>query len=170
MPDSQWEIENHLSWERRQFATLILTFCFLVPLIFVNLRKVSVVSVIGILSTALLVGVVAFVDAGSMERNEIPPQLWSPTLKAIGWFSLFSFAICAHSISPNFYQALEARSLSRYAKTTSSAYLVILIMNLIVGICGYWRFGNAVQANILEAYSRGKISVINGLLINIARV
>eukprot|EP01083_Nonionella_stella_P176260 616219_1 len=140
MPHSQWEIENPMSFQRREYAALILTICFLLPLNFVNLRKVSCVSVLGILATALLVFVVAFCGPAMS-----PPTLWDPTIKTIGSFSQFSIAVCAHSISPNFYQALEQKTPTRFAKTTSFGYLIILIMNMVVAVCGYLRFGDEVQ-------------------------
>ena len=175
LSDSQWAIENPQSYLRRQCATIMVTCTFLVPMTFVNLRKVSWVSILGILATALLCFVVAFCFC-TTTINLKPEQqweLWNPSYETIGCFAQFSIAVCAHSISPNFYQALEKRSPSRFVKTTSFGYLIILIMNLTVAIFGYLTFGKQIggQANILEAYSkRTSESSLNRGLINVARV
>lgn len=174
LPASQWEIENPMAYYRRQVATILVTFLFLLPLTFVNLRKVSWVSVLGIFATLLLVLVVIFCGPPKLELDENQkPELWNPSMQTIGCFAQFSIAVCAHSISPNFYQALENRSPLRFAKTTFSGYTVILMMNLTVAICGYLSFGKKIagQANILEAYSvKQSESSLNVLFVNIARI
>ena len=162
---SQWNIENDHSYQRRRYATVILTLTFLLPLNFINLRKVSWVSVLGIIASGLLVVVVACCGPG-INSSESPVEIWNPTARTIGCFAQFSIAVCAHSISPNFYQALERKSPSRFAETTALGYVIILIFNLIVATFGCLRFGDKIQdqANILEAYSNG------GLIVNVARV
>ena len=173
MTDARWEIENPVSWIRRQYTTMALTVGFLLPLTFVNLRKISAVSVMGITATILLVIALVFCCPDNINiPNDKQWEWWNPSQQTIGCFSSFSIAICAHSIAPNFYQALEKRSPSRFAKTTVSGYFIILVLNLVVAICGYVRFGDTVQANILEAYSvdRDDIWSFNAICISIARV
>lgn len=119
-----------------------------------------------------MVGIIVCVnnDTSHSSNDDNSWKLFEPNIYSIGSLGLFSLSVCSHSISPNFYQALENRSPAKFAKTTSLGFIGVFVLNMIVAIVGYLRFGKTAQANVLESYTSHQFSALDITFVNIARV
>ena len=170
MKDAEWEINNPVSTKRKMLFTLGLTAFILLPFNFINLKKFSFVSLFGILTALFLLICVCSIAPDTKDPQYIPPQLWTfNATQIMGSLGNISIAFIAHSISPYFYQSLSNKTPKKYGITTGSGYSIVFIINIIIGIVGYIRFGDGVDSNIFEAYSLKYFSKIKMIIINIAR-
>lgn len=128
--------------------------CFLVmlPATLVPLRLLSYTSIVGIISTIVLIGVI-FVDGlwkleapGSLHDplpTDILPSRWSTFPLAIG---LLMASWGGHGIIPQIYTDMRDRR--QFPKSVMIAYAFSTVICMFVGVIGYLMFGSDVQSEI----------------------
>ncbi|THH34010.1 hypothetical protein EUX98_g27 [Antrodiella citrinella] len=121
----------------------------LLPTMLMPLSILSYASIIGIVSTLLIVAVI-FIDGFS--KPDSPGSLWSPAptdwgvtnLGELGVsFGLFMAGFSGHAVIPSL--ARDMLDPSQFDKMIDSAFLVATIVYATIGVAGYLMFGNAVS-------------------------
>ncbi|TFK40992.1 transmembrane amino acid transporter protein-domain-containing protein [Crucibulum laeve] len=124
----------------------------LVPTVFLPLSLLSYTSILGILSTLLLV-VVIFIDG--LSKKEAPGSFWTPAPTNIGVddfnklgiaFGLFMAGFSGHAVIPSL--ARDMVDPSQFDTMINWAFVVATFIYTIIGYAGYLMFGNAVSDEI----------------------
>ncbi|KAL6299652.1 transmembrane amino acid transporter protein-domain-containing protein [Sparassis latifolia] len=126
-------------------------FClvFLIPTVFLPLSVLSYASMLGILSTLLII-VVILIDGFS--KRDPPGSLWIPadtSLKFMGIgklgvsFGLFMAGFSGHAVIPSL--ARDMVDPSRFDLMINYAFGIATAVYAIIGIAGYLMFGNSVS-------------------------
>ena len=82
------------------------------------------------------------------------------------WYWLSSFSIFAASFNTHFncpalYGELINRNQQKYINITSISFVIVLLINLIISLCGYFTYGIYVNENIL--YSLNNLGLTVGI-------
>ncbi|KAJ7500945.1 transmembrane amino acid transporter protein-domain-containing protein [Mycena galericulata] len=124
----------------------------LIPTVFLPLSLLSITSVLGIISTILVVFVI-LVDGVS--KTESPGSLWSPADTSLGidnWnhlgiaFGLFMAGFSGHAVIPSL--ARDMVDPSQFNKMINWAFIVATSIYTLIACAGYLMFGNSVSAEI----------------------
>ncbi|KAF7312363.1 Aa-trans domain-containing protein [Mycena indigotica] len=124
----------------------------LVPTVFLPLSLLSYTSILGIISTILVV-VVILVDGVS--KTERPGSLWDPADTSFGIdnynhlgiaFGLFMAGFSGHAVIPSL--ARDMVDPSEFNKMIDWAFVVATFIYGLIGCAGYLMFGNSVSAEI----------------------
>ncbi|KAF8140795.1 transmembrane amino acid transporter protein-domain-containing protein [Mycena galopus ATCC 62051] len=124
----------------------------LIPTVFLPLSLLSYTSILGILSTILVV-VVILVDGVS--KTDAPGSLWSPAETSFGidnWnrlgvaFGLFMAGFSGHAVIPSL--ARDMVDPSEFNKMIDWAFVVATGIYALIGCAGYLMFGNSVSQEI----------------------
>ncbi|KAJ7157928.1 transmembrane amino acid transporter protein-domain-containing protein [Mycena crocata] len=124
----------------------------LIPTVFLPLSLLSYTSVLGIISTILVV-VVILVDG--VTKTESPGSLWSPADTSLGidnWnhlgiaFGLFMAGFSGHAVIPSL--ARDMTDPSQFNKMINWAFVVATSIYTLIACAGYLMFGNSVSAEI----------------------
>lgn len=141
--------------------------CFLImlPATLLPLRILSYASILGIISTVILVTVIFFdgiakVEAPGSLRDPMPtdvlPAEWTTFPLAIG---LLVSSFGGHGIMPQVYKDMADRK--DFPRAICIAYLFSTILCCFVGVIGYLMFGRNIQSevtiNLLETPGYSKI-------------
>ncbi|KAI5122591.1 hypothetical protein M0805_004807 [Coniferiporia weirii] len=130
----------------------------LVPSVFCPLSVLSYTSILGILSTLLIIFVL-LIDG--MSKPDAPGSLWKPaptSLTVSGWgemgmaFGLFMAGFSGHAVLPSLARDMaEPREFNRMI---NSAFMAATVIYALIGGCGYLMFGN----NVSDEVSRDLLS------------
>ncbi|KAJ7145708.1 transmembrane amino acid transporter protein-domain-containing protein [Mycena epipterygia] len=124
----------------------------LIPTVFLPLSLLSYTSILGIISTILVV-IVILVDGVS--KTESPGSLWSPAETSVGidnWnhlgiaFGLFMAGFSGHAVIPSL--ARDMVDPSQFSKMINWAFIVATSIYTLIACAGYLMFGNSVSAEI----------------------
>ncbi|KAH8100648.1 transmembrane amino acid transporter protein-domain-containing protein [Cristinia sonorae] len=121
----------------------------LVPTMLMPLSVLSYASIVGILSTLLIVAVI-FIDGFS--KPDYPGSLWSPaptswgiaSLAELGVsFGLFMAGFSGHAVIPSL--ARDMVDPSQFDKMIDYAFCIATAVYATIGVAGYLMFGNSVS-------------------------
>ncbi|KAF7345032.1 Aa-trans domain-containing protein [Mycena venus] len=124
----------------------------LIPTVFLPLSLLSYTSILGIISTILVV-IVILVDGVS--KTESPGSLWSPAETSLGIdnynhlgiaFGLFMAGFSGHAVIPSL--ARDMTDPSEFNKMIDWAFVVATSIYTLIGCAGYLMFGNSVSQEI----------------------
>ncbi|KAK7058807.1 hypothetical protein VNI00_001431 [Paramarasmius palmivorus] len=124
----------------------------LIPTVFLPLSLLSYTSILGILSTILLVVVVL---ADGLSKTEYPGSLWSPaetSLSISSWtnlglaYGLFMAGFSGHAVIPSL--ARDMANPEQFDTMINWAFFVATSIYTLIGCAGYLMFGNQVSQEI----------------------
>lgn len=126
-------------------------YAIVLPTVFLPLKFLSPISVVGIISTFTLVIVVL---SDGLIKKESPGSLWSPAPTALTprWsklplsFGLIMSGFSSHPIIPSLVR--DMKDPAQFPRMLNLAYLAATIMYLSMGIIGYAMFGRSVSDEI----------------------
>jgi len=132
----------------------LLGLVILIPTVFLPLSFLSYASLLGIVSTILLIGVV-FVDGFS--KIDAPGSLWSPAttsfsfrnLEGLGLaFGLFMAGFGAHAALPSLTRDMAEPH--RFGEAMNYAFAFATTVYALIGTAGYLMFGNDVYDEVSQ--------------------
>ncbi|KAJ7597211.1 transmembrane amino acid transporter protein-domain-containing protein [Mycena floridula] len=124
----------------------------LIPTVFLPLSLLSSLSILGIISTLLIVMVVC-VDG--LSKTDSPGSLWAPAETSFGVgsfrslglsFGLFMAGYSGHAILPSL--ARDMKDPSQFNKMIEWAFIVATFVYALIGFAGYLMFGDEVSDEI----------------------
>ncbi|KAJ7462683.1 transmembrane amino acid transporter protein-domain-containing protein [Mycena galericulata] len=124
----------------------------LLPTMFLPLSMLSYSSILGILSTSLIV-IVILVDG--LTKYTTPGSLWDPAATSIGmssWgnvgiaFGLFIAGFGCHPLIPSL--ARDMMEPQRFERMINLAFAIATVIYSLVAMAGYLMFGNAVSGEL----------------------
>ncbi|CBQ72713.1 related to amino acid transport protein [Sporisorium reilianum SRZ2] len=151
-------------------AFKMLGYCLVLPSVFLPLKFLSPISVIGIVSTFTLVVVVV---SDGLIKKEAPGSLWSmgPTTLGPRWdrlplsFGLIMSGFSSHPIIPSLVR--DMKDPSKFPRMLNLAYVAATVLYLGMGMVGYAMFGTTVSDEITKDLARtpGFPLVLNSIAI-----
>jgi amino acid permease len=144
--------------ESRLVSILSITILVLFPLSLLrDLSSLKFTSAVGLFVTALAcLYVFCECVATAGENHAIENLTENAWFVEFGWFkclALFNGSFSAHYNAPTYYAELQEQTFANYAKATLYSFAIATALFTGFGLCGYARFGNDVQGNILKGYS-----------------
>ncbi|KAJ1023525.1 hypothetical protein NDA16_003142 [Ustilago loliicola] len=135
----------------------ILGYCLVLPSVFLPLKFLSPISVIGIVSTFTLVIVVV---SDGLIKKEAPGSLWSigPTTMGPRWerlplsFGLIMSGFSSHPIIPSLVR--DMKDPTKFPRMFNLAYVAATVLYLGMGMVGYAMFGTTVSDEITKDLAR----------------
>jgi len=135
-----------------QTSYKIIGLAIFIPSVFLPLSLLSYTSILGIISTVILV-VVIFVDGFS--KTEAPGSLWDPAPTAFGCesfnkmglaFGLFMAGFSGHPVIPSL--ARDMADPSQFDHMINWAFVIATFIYTAIGAAGYLMFGKSVHDEI----------------------
>ncbi|GAC94538.1 amino acid transporter [Pseudozyma hubeiensis SY62] len=138
-------------------AFKMLGYCVVLPSVFLPLKFLSPISVIGIVSTFTLVVVVI---SDGLIKKQAPGSLWSiaPTTLGPRWdrlplsFGLIMSGFSSHPIIPSLVR--DMKDPTKFPRMLNLAYLAATVLYLSMGMVGYAMFGMHVSDEITKDLAR----------------
>ncbi|KAK0563146.1 hypothetical protein OC861_004963 [Tilletia horrida] len=135
----------------------IVGFGIILPTVFLPLKFLSPISVVGIVSTITLFVVVL---ADGFIKKEAPGSLWQPSVDSLGpqWsrvplsFGLIMSGFSSHPVIPSLFK--DMKQPHRFPQMLDRAYLVATVIYLGMGLAGYLMFGRSVSDEITRDLAR----------------
>ncbi|KAJ7130062.1 transmembrane amino acid transporter protein-domain-containing protein [Mycena crocata] len=124
----------------------------ILPTVFLPLRLLSYSSILGILSTILILFVI-FVDG--LSKHTAPGSLWSPaetSLSVSSWsnlgisFGLFIAGFGCHPLIPSL--ARDMIEPQKFERMINISFTIVTCVYALLAVAGYLMFGNAVSGEI----------------------
>ncbi|KAJ7657800.1 transmembrane amino acid transporter protein-domain-containing protein [Mycena polygramma] len=124
----------------------------LIPTVFLPLSLLSYTSILGIISTILVVIVILF---DGVSKTESPGSLWSPAETSLGIdnynhlgiaFGLFMAGFSGHAVIPSL--ARDMTDPSQFDTMINWAFIVATSIYTLIACAGYLMFGNSVSQEI----------------------
>lgn len=139
---------------RKLWVTVIVIVLFPLSLR-TNLNALKYSSVVGVIALAYLgvlmvVSILNPIDA-HVETAGLKVEATKSATGLCLFFAISSATYNAHFNSPEFYKELRDRSFKKYATICAFTFLVVIIFNTLIGLCGYFLVGDGVQQNILNS-------------------
>lgn len=151
-------------------AFKVLGYAVVLPTVFLPLKFLSPISVIGIVSTFTLVVVVI---SDGLIKKEAPGSLWSiaPTTLGPQWnrlplsFGLIMSGFSSHPIIPSLVR--DMKDPTQFPRMLNLAYCAATVLYLSMGMVGYAMFGRSVSDEITKDLARtaGYPKVLNSVAI-----
>ncbi|KAK0566140.1 hypothetical protein OC844_000884 [Tilletia horrida] len=139
-------------------------FLIILPTIFLPLKFLSPISVVGIISTitANLEALFFVVLADGLIKKQAPGSLWEPRVDSLvpQWsrlplsFGLIMSGFSSHPVIPSLFKDMQQPH--RFPQMLDRAYIVATIVYLGMGLAGYMMFGSTVTDEITRDLSRIK--------------
>lgn len=136
-------------------AVLVVVTCvILLPLSLCDsINDLRFASLAGVTCIAFLIVVVIYASfKGVGEASLHHDEVWNPRNGIWGCFKMLSlaiFAFCCQPNIPSIYSGLERKSFRRMDKVSLGAIGLCLVVYLLMGIVGYWTFGETTAGNVL---------------------
>lgn len=138
-------------------AFKMLGYCLVLPSVFLPLKFLSPISVIGIVSTFTLVVVVI---SDGLIKKHAPGSLWSiaPTTLGPRWdrlplsFGLIMSGFSSHPIIPSLVR--DMKDPAKFPRMLNLAYVGATVLYLSMGMAGYAMFGTQVSDEITKDLAR----------------
>lgn len=124
----------------------------LIPTVFLPLSLLSYTSILGIVSTILMIAVI-LIDGAT--KKDQPGSLWSPAETSLGiesWrhlgiaYGLFMAGFSGHAVIPSLVRDMEDPS--EFDKMITWAFVVATLIYGLIGYAGYIMFGISVSEEI----------------------
>ncbi|TFK30607.1 hypothetical protein FA15DRAFT_662607 [Coprinopsis marcescibilis] len=124
----------------------------LIPTVFMPLSVLSYTSILGTISTVMLL-VVIFIDG--LSKKEAPGSLWDPAPTNLGYeslnklglaFGLFMAGFSGHAVIPSL--ARDMADPSRFDEMIDRAFIIATVIYTAIGAAGYMMFGDSVSDEI----------------------
>ncbi|SJL05997.1 uncharacterized protein ARMOST_09333 [Armillaria ostoyae] len=124
----------------------------LIPTVFLPLSLLSYTSILGIVSTILMIAVI-LIDGAT--KKDQPGSLWSPAETSLGiesWrhlgiaYGLFMAGFSGHAVIPSLVRDMEDPS--EFDKMITWAFVVATLIYGLIGYAGYIMFGMSVSEEI----------------------
>ncbi|KAF8898555.1 transmembrane amino acid transporter protein-domain-containing protein [Infundibulicybe gibba] len=124
----------------------------LIPTVFLPLSLLSYTSILGILSTLMIIGVI-IIDGFS--KRDSPGSFWSPAETSVGIenyshlglaFGLFMAGFAGHSVIPSL--ARDMIDPTEFNKMINWAFVIATFIYALIGYAGYTMFGKYVSDEI----------------------
>ena len=136
-----------------------LGFAIVLPTIFLPLKFLSPISVIGIISTITLVVVVV---SDGLVKKDAPGSLWQPAPTGLGpqWnrlplsFGLIMSGFSSHPVIPSLVK--DMKDPRQFPRMLNLAYLAATVIYLTTGMVGYAMFGSSVSDEITRDLAKTK--------------
>ncbi|GAA5929984.1 Avt1p [Sporobolomyces koalae] len=133
------------------------SYFILVPTTFLPLRLLSLTSLLGILSSVVLLSVII---ADGTIKTTAPGSLWEPMTTSLGpnWkklpicFGLMMSGFSGHAVVPSLYRDMKYPQ--HFHSMINVAYVIAFSVSLVFAVLGYVMFGNSVSAEITKDLSR----------------
>ncbi|KAF8078445.1 transmembrane amino acid transporter protein-domain-containing protein [Lyophyllum atratum] len=134
------------------FAVSVILVTLLIPTIFLPLSLLSYTSILGIISSVLII-IVVIVDGFS--KPDAPGSFWSPAETSIGpgnlndlglAFGLFMAGFSGHAVIPSL--ARDMADPSQFNRMINWAFAVATFLYALIGYAGYLMFGKYVSDEI----------------------
>ncbi|KAK4705555.1 solute carrier family 32 (vesicular inhibitory amino acid transporter), partial [Phenoliferia sp. Uapishka_3] len=130
-----------------------LSFFIILPTTFLPLRFLSLTSLVGIISTFMLI--VVLISDGVI-KTESPGSLWQvmPTDFGPRWgrfplsFGLMMSGFAGHAVIPSLYR--DMREPKHFDAMINTAYVLAFAVSMLMGVLGYLMFGNTVSDEIIR--------------------
>ncbi|GAA5890009.1 hypothetical protein JCM6882_009197 [Rhodosporidiobolus microsporus] len=129
----------------------VMAFGILLPTTFLPLRLLSLTSLLGILSSIVLLAVI--ISDGAIKPDapgslrEVMPTSWTPRWGRFPLsFGLFMSGFSGHAVVPSLYR--DMKNPRHFPSMAAVAFSVAFVVSLVFGMLGYLMFGNAVSAEI----------------------
>ncbi|PWY97614.1 hypothetical protein BCV70DRAFT_221450 [Testicularia cyperi] len=145
-------------------------YVIVLPTVFLPLKFLSPISVIGIVSTFTLVVVVL---SDGLIKKDAPGSLWNPSPTSLGpqWdrlplsFGLIMSGFSSHPVIPSLVR--DMKDSSKFPRMLNLAYIAATILYLGMGMIGYAMFGRSVSDEITRDLARtpGFPVALNGIAI-----
>ncbi|GAA5844839.1 hypothetical protein JCM11251_007343 [Rhodosporidiobolus azoricus] len=134
----------------------VVAFGILLPTTFLPLRLLSLTSLLGILSSIVLLGVIisdgVIKPTAPGSLREVMPTSWGPRWGRFPLsFGLFMSGFSGHAVVPSLYR--DMKNPRHFASMAAVAFLVAFIVSLVFGVLGYLMFGNLVSPEITRDLS-----------------
>ncbi|GAA6050742.1 hypothetical protein JCM3770_006603 [Rhodotorula araucariae] len=133
------------------FFFKLVSYLILLPTTYLPLRVLSLTSLIGIMSSVVLLAVL--ISDGAIKRHA-PGSLWEvmPTSVLPRWkrfpisFGLLMSGFSGHAVVPSLYRDMAHPE--RFSSMINVAYVIAFSVSLLFGVLGYLMFGNGVSSEI----------------------
>lgn len=133
------------------FTFKLVSFLILVPTTFLPLRILSLTSLLGIMSSFVLLAVI--IADGTIKR-EAPGSLWDVMPTSIGprWqrfplsFGLLMSGFSGHAVVPSLYRDMAQPA--TFNSMIDVAYIFTFVVTMLFAALGYLMFGNGVSSEI----------------------
>ncbi|KAJ7102221.1 transmembrane amino acid transporter protein-domain-containing protein [Mycena belliarum] len=146
--DSLHSLLPHISAYTYKLWSLVI----LLPTVFLPLSRLSYSSILGILSTTLIIFVI-FVDG--LTKQNTPGSLWDPAETTMGFsswsnlgiaFGLFIAGFGCHPLVPSL--ARDMIEPHKFERMINLAFAIATAIYALLAVAGYLMFGNAVSGEI----------------------
>ncbi|KAH9946778.1 transmembrane amino acid transporter protein-domain-containing protein [Amylocystis lapponica] len=147
------------------FADSLYASTSLIPTVLMPLSVLSYASIIGILSTFLIIAVILF---DGFSKFDSPGSLWTPADTTVGVrdlgelgvaFGLFMASFGGHAVIPSLVRDMDDPS--QFDSMINCSFAVATAIYAIIGVAGYAMFGNSVSDEFSQDLM--KYSVYPGL-------
>ncbi|GJN90176.1 hypothetical protein Rhopal_003175-T1 [Rhodotorula paludigena] len=133
------------------FFFKLLAYTILLPTTYLPLRFLSLTSLLGIMSSAVLL--VVLISDGAIKR-EAPGSLWNvmPTSVLPRWkrfplsFGLLMSGFSGHAVVPSLYRDMAHPE--HFNSMIDAAYLIAFSVSIVFAVLGYLMFGNSVSSEV----------------------
>ncbi|ORZ08983.1 transmembrane amino acid transporter protein-domain-containing protein [Absidia repens] len=126
-------------------TTRLISFCVLTPMTFLPISKLAYTSVIGVVSSMLMVAIVVL---DGLTKPTRPGSLWDPV--ETEWipsepfniplsFGLLMAVYSGHAVFPSLYRDMAEPK--KYDRMVDTTYLITFTVYLIMAVSGYMMFG-----------------------------
>ncbi|KAI8880967.1 hypothetical protein K501DRAFT_223902, partial [Backusella circina FSU 941] len=131
-----------------------ISFLILTPTLFIPVRHLSYTSLLGILSTLSLVGVVIY---DGVTKLDAPGSLHEPAdtrLFPSDWtelpmsFGLIMAGFAGHAVFPTIYR--EMQNPKQYTKVVNYSYSITVVVYLALAVMGYIMFGSSTMQELTQ--------------------
>ncbi|GAA6060680.1 hypothetical protein JCM10212_005062 [Sporobolomyces blumeae] len=131
----------------------IASYAIIVPTTFLPLRLLSLTSLLGILSSVVLLAVIV---ADGTIKQHAPGSLWDPMPTNAGpnWsrlpicFGLMMSGFSGHAVVPSLYR--DMKNPQHFGSMINVAYVIAFSVSLLFAVLGYLMFGNSVSAEVTK--------------------
>ncbi|GAA5949075.1 hypothetical protein JCM3765_004004 [Sporobolomyces pararoseus] len=135
----------------------LISYFIIVPTTFLPLRLLSLTSLLGILSSIVLLSVII---ADGTIKTTAPGSLWQPmkTSWDPDWkklpicFGLMMSGFSGHAVVPSLYR--DMKNPQHFSSMINVAYVIAFTVSIVFAILGYCMFGNSVSSEITKDLSR----------------
>ncbi|GAA5922690.1 hypothetical protein JCM3775_006101 [Rhodotorula graminis] len=129
----------------------LISYLILLPTTYLPLRVLSLTSLLGIMSSVVLLAVLV---TDGLIKKTAPGSFWEPMATSIvpRWgrfpisFGLLMSGFSGHAVVPSLYRDMAHPE--HFASMINVAYIIAFVVSVVFGVFGYLMFGNSVSSEI----------------------
>eukprot|EP01084_Bolivina_argentea_P184818 318774_1 len=164
MTQNQWLARNPSTWKRRQYTTIFIVLFIMIPMCYINIKRLSYASFFGLCTVVLLISTISMLkpvenihELSIKELHEDTAiNYYESALSTLAIIGSMVISMATHLIAPEQYQSLEDKSLRNYTIVAVISMCIVFVLNVIVGTMGYYNHyqpNNEIPANVLQVYT-----------------